>query len=161
METIQMAIGEISSRLSDLVGQVSYFEFLPFDESTCTSDTIDLAIRESHRGFAIDVSEPRCGIPHLELVLLRDNVPLRNRITMIWEATRKRKSYLSDVMAVVINLNFGNLIPNASVRMFDVANACNLHITMVSRILDDKICRVADQTFPCRRYIYGLRSNEK
>ena len=161
METLQMSVGEISSRLSDLVGKESYFEFSPFSEHIFTSDTIDLAIQETQPRFTIDVSEPTCGIPNLELALLRDNVLVRNQITMIWEATRKRRAYLSDVMTEVINLNSSNLRPTASVRMTDVADACNIHITMVSRILDNKICRIDGQTFPCRRYINGLGSNEE
>ncbi len=154
-----MAIGEISSCLTDLVGKESCFEFSPFSEDVFTSDTIDLTIRETQPRFTLEVSEPTCGIPNLELVLLRDNVPIRNQIKMIWEATRKRRAHLSEVMTEVINLNSGNLSPTASVRMADVADACNLHITTVSRILDNKICRVDDQMFPCRKYIYGLRSN--
>lgn len=155
-----MSIGEISSRLSGLVSQASYFEFLPFDESTFTSDTIDLAIRKTQQGFEIDICEPRCGIPNLDLVLLRDNKTLRKEIEMIWTASRKRKTYLFDVMTAVINQNSGNLQPNATVRMIKVAKACDLHVTTVSRILDDKICQLEDQVFTCRKYIYGLRSDE-
>tara|TARA_R100000750_G_scaffold51564_1_gene36644 strand:- start:84 stop:581 length:498 start_codon:yes stop_codon:yes gene_type:complete len=160
IETLQMAIGEISSRLSDLVAKESYFEFSPFADDVFTSDAIDLTIRETMPSFMIEVAEPVCGIPNLELVLLRDNVSIRNQIEMIWDATRKRKSFLSDVMTEVVNLNSGKMIPDASVRMIDVADACDLHITMVSRILDNKTCRVDDRMFPCRQYIHGLRSNE-
>lgn len=159
MATIMMPIAEISSRLSELVGQVSYFELIPFDDSVFTSDKYDVAMRSSSSGVLIDVAEPICGQPDLTIVLLRDNKQLRQEITSLLAATRERKKLLASVMKEIYQLNSGNRTPNASIRMSDVADKCNLHITQVSRILDNKVCQIDSKSVNCREFIYGLRSN--
>ena len=157
METIQSSIGEIASKLTELVGQISYFELVPFNHNVFISDVYDVAIFPTDSGISIEVSEPKCGQPNLELMLLRDNTQLRQEITLIWNATRIRKQLLAKVMHQVYRLNSGRYTPNASVRMIDIANACELHVTTVSRVLDNKTCLIDAGSASCRDFIYGLR----
>jgi len=156
-----LPIGEISSRLSQLVAHVSYFELVPFGQTVFTSSKFDVAIRPSPSGGEIDVAEPECGYPDLSIKLLRDKQDIRKEIETLWAATRDRRKLLHDVMDTICKLNSGNLNPNASIRMSEIAKTCDLHITTVARVLDNKVCLLDTGAVFCRDYIYELRSREK
>lgn len=156
MEILCLPICEISSQFSELVGRVSYFELDSFPAGVFVSDLHDVAICSRDEEPAIEVAEPTCGAPSLELVLYRDNTSLREEISESWEATRRRKELLQSVMAELLRLNGGDLQPRGEIRMADVAEACNVHVTHVSRALDKKKCLIKQKTFSCLEFIRGF-----
>lgn len=154
-----MPIGEISSELLELIDRESYFELLPFDDDVFTSDRHDVAIQDTESGFHVEVAEPECGRPNLEVVLLRDNTRIREAISTLWESTRARKALISKVMNAICRLNDGKRKPHKPLRMQEIADICNLHVTTVSRVLDNKICLVDSDAIPCRDYLRGTNQN--
>jgi len=156
MEVLCLPICEISSQLSELVGQVSYIELASFPADVFVSDLHDVAIRSRDEEPAIEVAEPTCGVPNMELVLYRDNTSLGEEISEFWEATCRRKELLQNVMAELLRLNGGDLLPRGKLRMADVAEACGVHVTHVSRALDQKKCLIEQETFSCLEFIRGF-----
>ena len=156
MEILCLPICEISSQLSELVGQVSHIELDPFPASVFVSDLHDVAIRSRDEEPAIEVAEPICGVPNMELFLYRDNTSLREEISQFWETTRRRKKLLRTVMEELLSLNGGNLLPGGEIQMAEIAEACEVHVTHVARALDQKKCLIEQETFSCHEFIRGF-----
>lgn len=153
MEILQMAIGKIASNLSELADQVPDVEWALFGVGVFVSEIHDVSIDSRDSELFVNVAEPSCGRPICESNDQPDSTGIKEQISVLWEATRMRKDLLKTVMQEVCKLNSGSLMPAKSVRMSDVAGACDLHITTVSRVLDNKTCQLNSNSYLCRDFI--------
>jgi len=156
MKPLMMTVGELSARLERLATNNSQLSFISHAESKFVSNEYDVRVSAVGSGLSIDIAEPACGQPLLSATH-DPNDPRCQEADWLIQTMVTRRDMLSRVMRALAENHPGSPVPQHSVRFQTIADACNLHITTVSRTLDNKICSTPNGPMPCRDYIYGLK----
>lgn len=156
MNTLMMTVGELSAEFMRIAGDTSHLSFVPHSESVFTSDEYDVAVSSTDSGVSIAISEPACGQPILSQHADVQGTACQQARWLI-EAMNARRDMLNRVMDVLSHQCPDFPIVKHAVRFNDLANACDVHITIVAKAIHNKQCLTPCGPVPCVDYIYNLR----
>lgn len=155
MEILQMPVAEISSELLRYAVEMPELSFQPHASGTFVSHEVDVAVSRPEGRICVEIAEPPCG----DLVLAplpHGSSPNFRLCQVLIDSIAHRRSLLQRVTdAFIAHLPDFPATEN-QMRMSELARLCDVHITVVSRALDNKIYGTPAGPVAFRRFIARL-----
>ena len=156
MEVLQMTVAELSLALQQCASACSELPVTFAKNGTFQSDDYDVAVSRGPDQLIVSIAEPSCGIPILPPLSSTPPTEVQ-RCQFLIEAMAHRSATLRLVTETLVTQ-----VPEfpefkEPIRMSKVARNCNLHVTTVSRALDNKICLSAIGKIALKQFIAGFQ----
>ncbi|MFO0059618.1 MAG: hypothetical protein ACK57O_01945 [Planctomyces sp.] len=155
LEILQMTVAELSSELLRTAIQTPEVRFRSHESGVVVSSEVDVVVSFTPEDTRAQIAEPGCGDPFL-IPMASGASPGLRLCQILLESIDVRRSTLQKVTDALIEH-----LPNFpqtrdSIKLSELARQCEMHITTVSRALDNKTCSTPVGPVALRRYISGM-----
>lgn len=156
MKILQMTIAELSGTLLQYATANSQLSFTTPPIGAFQSDKCDIAALPINGQLAVRVAEPLCGIPVLQQLPSDTSSDLRMCEILIDGMAQRRATLRVVAETLISHLDeFPRL--TRTIKMSDIADACSIHVTTVSRALDNKLCLTEVGEIALKKCIVGFQ----
>ena len=145
LNVLTMNVSELSNALTRIEKETSALTFIPYPTGTLVSDNFDVAVDESVD--SVQIAEPRCGKPHFANYQDDLTHPLQTYRSFI-DSLPPRRAMLTKVTNLLITKLPGFPNTNSHIDIFRLAELCNVHVTTISRTIQNKACRIRNGSIP-------------
>ncbi len=152
MTVLQMSVAEIAAEMLLAPPELS---FVPWETGTLVSSVIDVAVTSLAGGSVITIAEPPPGCPVLT-VATGVSGSKRRLCQLLIDAINERRATLKRVTEVLVCClpSFPQI--ERGVRIPEVARLCDLHVSSVSRALENKVCSTDIGLIPLKHFLSGF-----
>lgn len=154
LEILQMTVAGLSSELLRTAIQTPELRFRPHESGVVVCSEVDVVVALTPEGPRAQIAEPGCGDPFL-IPMASGASPGLRRCQILLESIDVRRSTLQKVTDVLIEHLPDFPQTRDSIQLSELAQQCEMHVTTVSRALDNKTCSTPFGPVALRRYISG------
>lgn len=152
LEILQMTVAGLSSELLQTAIQTPELSFRPHESGVVVSNEVDVVVCLTPEGTRAQIAEPGCGDPFVTLGAGGASPGLR-MCQILLESIDVRRSTLQKVTDALIEHLPKFPQTRDSIQLSELARKCDMHITIVSRALDNKTCSTPVGPVALRSYI--------
>lgn len=152
MNTVTMPVGELTRELERLAVGTSRLSFVQYSSDVFASNEYDVRISGTGADVTVDVAEPECGQP--VLTSNHDGGDSQwQEVKWLIQAIDYRRNLLASCMNALRTHHPEFPVARHSVRLPTLADECDLHVTIVAKTLDNKICLTPNGPVSCRDFV--------
>ena len=155
MTVLQMSVTELSEELLRCACSSPELSFQRVLPGVVVSNEFDVVIFQTDDGLRAEIATPLCGDPSLVPPAAGES-PEWSRCRDLINSIHLRKVTLKKVIDFLIARWPEFPRSSSELRLQELANLCDMHITTVSRALDNKLCATPTGLVPLRKLVAGL-----
>ncbi len=155
MTVLQMNVAELSEELLRHARLTPELCFQRVSPGTLASNEFDVAVFQTDDGLRSEIARPLCGDPILAPRVAGIS-PEWSRCRDLIASIQLRRATLKKVIDTLIALLPEFPKSSSTLRLQTLADFCDMHITTVSRALDNKQCATPTGLVPLRQLVAGV-----